>query len=237
MATVYPPPPSSITSQTDFVLLGSFASADFKPTLSVGDISLRWLGQPATYWLKIDGVGEGNLQQNSATDPALRMIDSSGQSLLTGIDIPRPPGRYAGVLARYADPTFRVAFGTATSPTSLPTTGSRAYRNVQGDVGHEVRINVDFANRQISGNIDIAWADAWGPYTPTTYPFTPTAIATGSTEFALAINIPGAPSPGQLIGRFAGPNGEELMVTWRAEIKSPYDESWVPYGGIKILGS
>jgi hypothetical protein len=164
-------------------------------------------------------------------------MDSSGQLLLTGIDIPRPLGRYAGVLARYADPTFSVAFGTATSPTSLPTTGSRAYRNVQGDVGYEVRINVEFANRQISGNIDVAWADAWGPYIPTTYQLAPTTLATGSTEFSLAINVPGAPASGQLIGRFAGPTGEDLMVTWRAEIKSPYDESWVPYAGVKILSA
>jgi hypothetical protein len=236
-ANLYPPPPSSIASQTDFELLGSFASEEFKPTLSAGDISLRWLGQPATYRLKINGVGEGNLQQNSATDPALRMNDANGQPLLTRIDIPRPLGRYAGLLARYANPSFLVAFGTPTNPTFLPTTGSRAYRNVKGDVGYEVRINVDFATRQISGSIDVAWADAWGPYIPTTYQLAPTTLATGSTEFSLGINVPGAPSSGQLIGRFAGPTGEDLMVTWRAEIKSPYDESWVPYAGVKILSA
>lgn len=231
---IYPPPPSAIGSPTDFVLLGVPQLSD-NNLIPTSNLSLRWLGQPATYRLRVSDVGEGVLHQLNARDTALKLVNSDGQTLMTSLDIPRPLGRYAGLLSKYGSPFFSVAFGLASDPARLPVTGSRTYRNLVGDTGYLAQVEVDFATREIRGFIDIAWSDAWGPYDPVRYPITPAVLPPGTGEFAMSFPVQGAPSLGQITARFAGPQGEELMIAWRAPIWNFYDDKWETYWGTKIL--
>lgn len=234
---VYPKAPSAVVGPTDFTLLDTIFSSSKGTKIPASDLSLRWLGQPATYGLKIANVGEGELRQNSATDPAAQLVGAGGQVLMTNVDVVPPRGRYSGILNRYGDPFFSVAFGVATPAAGVPTTGVRAYRNIAGDVGLEFKIDVDFATRQVTGSIPIAWEDAWGPYPPALYALTPVTLAPGATQFTITFTVPGAPEQGQIVARFAGPNAEELMLSWKGQVKSPYDDSWVTQGWAKILAS
>lgn len=234
---VYPKAPSAVVGPTDFILLDTIFSSAKGAKIPASDLTLRWLGQPATYGLKVANVGEGELRQNSASDPAAQLVGASGQVLMTNIDVVQAKGRYTGLLNRYGDPFFSVAFGVATPAAGVPTTGVRAYRNVAGDVGSDIRINVDFATRQVTGSVPIAWEDDWGPYPATTYQLTPVALAPGATQFTITFTVPGAPEQGQIVARFAGPNAEELMLSWEGQVKSPYDDSWVTQGWAKILTS
>jgi hypothetical protein len=154
---------------------------------------------------------------------------------MTGIDIPQAKGRYTGLLARYRDPSFSAAFGLPTMSSAIPTAGVRAYRAVPQ--GYNIKLDVDFVTRQITGSIDLAWEDAWGPYPPVTYPITPTSFAPGETEFSISFAVPGAPEQGRIMGRFTGPGAEELMVSWRGQVKNIYDGSWATQGGVTVLTS
>lgn len=232
---VYPKALSGVVSPTDFAFLDSLEATAQGARIPATALTLRWLGQPATYGLKIAGIGEGQLRQNSANDPALQLISASGQVLMTGLDIPQARGRYAGLLYRWGDPFIAAAFGVPTGAAGVPTTGVKTYSPVPQ--GYNLKINVDFAARRITGTIDLAWVDAWGPYPPLTYTLTPTSFAAGETSFSVPFSIPGAPSEGLVTARFAGPNAEELMVSWRGQVKSIYDNSWEMQGGLTVLSA
>jgi hypothetical protein len=118
---------------------------------------------------------------------------------------------------------------------AIPTAGVRAYRAVPQ--GYNIKLDVDFVTRQITGSIDLAWEDAWGPYPPVTYPITPTSFAPEETEFSISFAVPGAPEQGRIVGRFTGPGAEELMVSWRGQVKNIYDGSWQTQGGVTVLTS
>lgn len=234
-AVTYPPAPSGVTSATEFMLFG-FSSNSPSSSLQPSDVSLRWLGSPATYQLRVAGVGEGELRQWSATDRSLRLVDRNGAVLLQSLDVPRPLARYSGVLRSYSTPNFETLFGVATIASAVPSTGTRTYANVGSDHGTPMRITLDFAARRVTGTIDIAWSDAWGPYPPTRFNLTPTVIPAGAVEFSVPIEVPGAPSPGTLSARFSGPNGEELLVAWRAPVRNPYDNRFETFTGVQVAG-
>lgn len=233
-AILYPPAPTEVKSATEFTLFGF--SSESVSALKASDVELRWLGSPATYGLRITGVGEGELRQRSASDPALYLVDRNGVTLLDSLDIPRPLALYSGLIQGFKEPRFRALFGIVTPSTSVPTTGSRSYANAGIDGGAPMRITVDFAARRVSGTIGIAWQDAWGPYAPTTFNLTPETFSPGAVEFSVPIEIPGAPAPGTLSARFAGPNAEEMMVTWRAPLRNPYEDGWVTFSGLQVVG-
>lgn len=231
----YPKAPSSITSPTEFALLDAIYWDLQGGRIPASDISLRWLGQPATYGLKIAGVGEGELRQNSAADPALQLVGAGGQVLMTALDVTQTRGRYTGLLFRWGDPSIAAAFGVPTLPQGVPTTGMKAYRPVPQ--GYDIKLDVDFATRQITGTISLAWNDAWGPYPPIRYTLTPTTFSAGETSFSIPFEVPGAPQKGLVVGRFTGPNAEEVMVSWRGQVQSPYENSWQTQGGVTVLSS
>ncbi len=232
---IYPKALSGVVSPAEFAFLDSLETTAQGTRIPATALTLLWLGQPATYGLKIAGIGEGELRQNSANDSALQLISSSGQVLMTGLDIPQARWRYAGLLYRFGDPYVAAAFGVPTGAAGVPTTGMKTYSPVPQ--GYNLKINVDFAARRITGTIDLSWVDAWGPYPPVTYALIPTAFATGETSFSVPFSIPGAPSEGLVTARFAGPNAEELMVSWRGQVKSIYDNSWETQGGVTVLSA
>lgn len=234
-AITYPKAPSSIVSPTEFALLDAIFWDAKGTRIPASDIGLRWLGQPATYGLKIAGVGEGELRQISASDQALQLVGSGGQILMTSLDASQSRGRYTGLLFRWGEPFIAAAFGLPTPVGGISSTGMKAYRPVPQ--GYNITLDVDFALRRITGTIGLAWADAWGPYPQTIYALTPTTFAAGETSFSIPFDVPGAPEKGQVVGRFTGPNAEEVMVSWRGQVKSPYDDSWETQGGVTVLSS
>jgi hypothetical protein len=126
---------------------------------------------------------------------------------------------------RGALPFGNFAFGIPPAPADIPTTGRHVYSICHTNEGAGELV-FDRQAGMLTGFVDVAYSDAWGPYSPTRYALTPTPITPGSVSFSASFQVTGAPSAGVIEGYFAGPQGHELILRLKAPVKEPYEGSW-----------
>jgi hypothetical protein len=132
-------------------------------------------------------------------------------------------------------------YGVPTLASDLPAAGQSDYTGIiyGGGVGFltgDVRLGVDFAARQLTGEITLRVNDGIGGVaTSGVYRLTPTRIDSGSASFSGTFaTSDGSATQGVFEGRFTGPRGEELMVRWRGTFFDPHNGRNARFAGIWV---
>ena len=136
------------------------------------------------------------------------------------------------------------AFGVATLPGAVPTTGSASYAAqidgwaydskgvVTWGLSGAASFTFDFAAGTLSGQMKPVLESAWDP-PPTlpTYNFTGTVFSRGSTTFSGNFDVTGQ-TLGSFQGQFTGPNAEELMAGFSTPYFDTYLNGWGALQGV-----
>lgn len=244
----YPPAPFGITGPQGFTTLGWLTRNESREVVALSQTNflLRWIAQPATYEMTVPDLGTGQLRYTyPGNNPfAFTILASDGSELgsasLTDGRAMNPPSRYVGYVrwegetAATGTGSLWAAFGLGTTPSQVPVSGAYQYQSLEWSKG--AAVTIDFGAGTASGEIRIAWTDAWGPYPSTAYPLTNVILGPGRTGFTAEFAVPGAPSRGTVSAQLMGPGAQEIAIAWKTPLKSPYEDVWVMSSGI-ILGS
>jgi hypothetical protein len=141
-------------------------------------------------------------------------------------------------------PVGFVAFGTATPPGAVPTTGSATLDALvagltldgDGEITGTATLQFDFAAGTLTGKFDPVLGIYGGTntYALGTYDFVNTVHGVGSTTFSGSLQRTGAPSLGAFDGIFTGPAAQELMARWHAPYLHPITSSWSNMFGVWV---
>jgi len=232
-----PPAPFGLTADQSFATIGWVQRSEQEVVPATPDeLTFAWSESAKTYLATLPGYQPARLIYTfPGNNPvAFSLVDKDGVQLTRGMAL-HTLGNFSGIVDWFARsgssyPAGKFAFGIPTLPGNIPA-GRRTYDTPAQFESGGGQLTFDAEARTLTGFIEVAWADAWGPYAPTRYPLTPSSPAAGSTSFAAKFDVPGAPTDGLVEGYFTGPQAAELILRWRAPIRSPYDDTWqVMYG-------
>ena len=122
-------------------------------------------------------------------------------------------------------PTGFLAFGTATTASAVPTTGSATFDAIvagltasRSAVGGTASLQFDFGAGTLAGHFDpvLTQYSSAGPISLGTYTFVNTVFGVGSTTFSGNLSHSNPLLTGAFNGLFTGPNAQELMARWTA---------------------
>ena len=207
--------PAGVTSSTAFASIGALQS-------------VSWNADAKAYELQFDGYSNVRTKVTASADFAetAALLAADGTSLpywmqaWTGFSYTR-----FGYIAPM-DSTARgdggsFAFGIATLPGAVPTTGSAVYAaQIDGHAGDwglygTAQFQFDFGAGTLSGYMDPHTNGPMeSPWLPR-YNFTETVFSPGSTTFSGSFDVTG-PTPSSFSGQFTGPKAEELMASFTA---------------------
>ena len=245
-----PPPPGyidvfpSITQSTDFAAIGIQANAFDVPASELVTNGFA---------VSFDAVSGAYVIDLPASNPARFFAQGEDNRIWHGYLESTNPFTFASVLKPTASnpdiklshtsfaeffeydyddyaPTGFVAFGTATAPAAIPTTGSATYDalvaglTLDGDarIGGDATLQFDFGAGTLSGHFEpVLMPYSGGSFALGQYAFVNTVFGVGSTNFSGEFSHANPLLTGAFNGLFTGPNAEELMARWTADFVNP----------------
>ena len=233
-ASILPPVPFGLVADKAFEPFGWYfpmARADPVP-LDPAKFSLSWVAAKRTYQVSYDGLGSGLAElrfPGNANDVSLLVRDAAGAALPYELGIRRLSAFAAsGGVYSTSDASKSLAFfefGLLTPPGDLPSAGSADFGKAE-TLGDAVKLVVDFQRGTVSGQVFLAYGDAWGPYSNTAYAIGPVPIDRTTNGFSAQFDISGAPAKGTVEGRFVGSAGDALMIRYSGFVRNIYTEEF-----------
>ena len=135
------------------------------------------------------------------------------------------------------------AYGVPTSAGDMPVTGSADYSgNIRGVTSGTdyvfggIDLTFNFGSGTLSGEMTPAIAPVWDAISLGTYTFRDTVYSKGGTTFSGAFDVPGSTGASSFEGSFNGPNGAEVMGSWKAPYLNPLTNTWGDMSGVFAAG-
>lgn len=209
------------------------------------DMAIRYLPAEDTYEVSVPGFSPGKLvPQQTALNQTFSKVTSGQGPALQNLSVTtygpntanrsftytsfgswggQREGPSAGV--KY-EAVGEFVYGIPTAPGDVPKSGTASYSAVilggvnstgNSDVSGSGTLNFDFLAGTLGGWIDPSFTDAWSTQFLGRYTFKDTVYSSGNTTFSGSFQVPGDPTAiSSFEGRFAGPQGAEVMARWQA---------------------
>ena len=230
--------PFGVEADTPMAVLGIIRNADGTSWLNDQEVELVWLANPRTFDLKIPGYGVGRIADDpdSEARAASYLVSDAGQLLASTLFYipgnPRLVDRFAlsaafGPPDKGASGSTGAFFYFATSAIEPPTSGSAKY--LIGDrlnTPCSGRLEVDFTEGTVSGEVCSTWEDDWGPYPEAKYSIAEGRYNRETGEVTGSFAIPESGFEGEIRGQMLGKAGEVLALVVRGAVYNPYDLKW-----------
>jgi hypothetical protein len=244
-----PPPPApgyidvfpNITQSTSFAVLGAQADTFDIPAsqLVTNGFAVSFDAASDAYIIDLPSKDPGKFFAQSQDDRNWHgYIDGAGFTVLSVLKPSNPDIQLShtsfGQFFEYdyddGAPVGFVAFGTATLPAAIPTTGSATYDalvaglTLDGDarVGGSATLEFNFGAGTLAGHLDpVLFPYSGGSFALGSYSFVNTVYGVGSTTFSGEFSHSNPLLTGAFNGLFTGPNAEELMARWSADFVHP----------------
>ena len=257
-----PPTPPPLPNQPiGLAVNGSFAvfSSSYengKSTAGPGGLQFAYSSAKDEYTITIPGFPSGQL----VTTGANGSYDASGWLDITSTvnDVTNSNGKLGVTLDWAASSDLKYtsmgswwstdgrqgyfAYGAPTLSGEMPITGSADYSgNIRGTTGQDyvfggIDLSFNFAAGTLSGEMTPEFAPVWDAISLGTYTFRDTVYSTGSTSFSGAFDVPGSTASSSFEGSFNGPNGAEVMGSWKAPYLNPVTNTWGDMSGVFAAG-
>ena len=242
-AALVPAAPFGLTSSQSFAVLGwtRAPGASEWSAIAADTATFNWSATLGTYQLDLKDVGSGSLiytyPGRNLLAFTLRQEDGSTVPLgITVRDQIQAAGRlYWSPLDGASLSEAIAAFGMAAAASDNPASGTRHFVGTDSPE-YAPTLDFDFEAGQLTGQVRIAWEDAWGPYPATTYDLSPATFDNTANTFSATFTVPGAPAQGSIHGMFMGPGAREVAIAWQSPIVDFYNSQWVTVRGV-WLGS
>lgn len=255
-----PPPASGLTQggpvkifpgidvSTQFATIGLEASRPGPSQTLTGDgFSVRYDAPAGVYVVDLPSTQAAGFHEYAGSTPngtwwGGQLLDTSG-SWQAGASVLKPSNpqlqlSYTTLLqydtSGMSPEAFgAVAFGTPTSASAIPATGSASYTAfVAGssvDNAYYIRgsasLQFNFGAGTLSGHLDpLIYDMGGGALGLGRYNFTNTVFSAGSTSFSGQLSNPSVPGTGSFNGIFTGPAAQELMARWQAPFVNPHSQ-------------
>jgi hypothetical protein len=242
--SLLPPAPFGLTSSHGFTVLGWTDALGASWSEITGDTTgFSWSATIGTYQAELPGAGSGRLiytfPGNNPVAFSLQHADGSTAPLSMTVSPGGPQRRPLQAAGRlWWSPldgaglsTGIAAFGMAAAASEIPSSGTRNFVG-NDEPEYAPTLDFDFGAGQLTGQVRIAWEDAWGPYPATTFNLAPASFDRTTNEFSSTFSVPGAPAPGSIHGMFMGPGAREVAIAWQSPIVDPYSSQWVTLRGV-----
>jgi hypothetical protein len=252
-----PPPPvspaifSSVTTNTDFAVLGLEASDQNIPASSLerNGFSVRYDAASHNYIIDFPKSSAPGQFTSYNEDLSFWFGSITGSDNFVDIFKPRSTNpeislsytSFGVTTGYYASDFGFFAFGIPTAPAGVPVTGSATYdakivgRPLDhfGHIEGDATFQFNFGAGTLSGRMDPILLDSVS--TPLgTYTFVNTVFGVGSPTFSGSLSRSGAPAMGGFDGRFTGPAAQELMARWTAPYLNPSTQQWKEMFGVMV---
>ena len=242
-AALKPAAPFGLTSTKSFaVLLWTVApGASEWSAIAADTATFSWSATLGTYQLDLKDIGSGSLiytfPGNNFLAFTLRHEDGSTAPLAITVHAQiQAAGRlWWSPLNGATLSTGIAAFGMAAAASDNQASGTRHFVG-NDSPEYAPTLDFDFDAGQLTGQVRIAWEDAWGPYPATTYDLSPAGFDRTANTFSATFTVPGAPAQGSIHGMFMGPGAREVAIAWQSPIVDFYSSQWVTVRGV-WLGS
>lgn len=234
-----PVAPFGVRADQSFAVLGWTAppaTSDWS-AIAPDTVTFSWSATRGTYLLDLKDVGSGGLVYTFPGNNPLEftlMHDDGSAAPLAIIVFPqsKATGRLWWLPLNGATSSMGIAaFGIATSVSDIPAIGTRQFVGNEGP-DYAPAFAFDFVSGTLTGQVRIAWEDAWGPYPANTYDLSPASFDRSANTFSATFSVPGAPTQGSIHGMFMGPGAREVAVAWQGPIVDPYSGQWMTVRGV-----
>ena len=244
----------SITSDTDFAVLGLEATAMDTPAsaLKRDGFSVRYDAATKGYLIDLPSTDEFRFEKSSEDSSYWHGFAASGFYAGTDVAVFKPTSTNPeiqltytsfGVTSGYYTSDFGfVAFGQATPNSAVPVTGSATYDaliagrplDLNGLIKGSAMFQFDFGAGTLTGHFDPVLHYNGADTDLGAYTFTNTVLGVGSATFSGQMTHSGTSSRGAFDGRFTGPAAEELMSRWTAPYLNPTTQQWNDMFGVMV---
>ena len=226
----------SVTTSTDFAVIGIEASNDSSPTMTTAGFSVRYDApsgtyildfpstQPAAFYAYTDDPLNESVWNGTVGDHEATVWKPTNPDLQLTYTTLATYGTYSQGLV----PAFGwLAFGSATPAGGVPAAGTATYSaEVAGStidrfhwVGGTATLQFDFGAGTLAGHFDPVFESSNTPLGR--YDFVNSVYGSGSTTFSGQLSTAGIAQNGTFDGQFTGPIAQELMARWSAPFIDP----------------